>query len=51
MVFGMVSGVHQGMGVLDGVVIVIGEGVVFGVNLGRPIVTNEAFIAYLCGSA
>ena len=40
MPFGMVSGVGRGMGVLDGVVIVKGEGAVFGVNLGRPIVTN-----------
>jgi len=39
MPFGMVSGVGRGMGVLDGVVIVEGNGQ-FGVNLGRPIVTN-----------
>ena len=35
----MVSGVGRGMGVLDGVVIVEGEGAVLEVNLGRPIVT------------
>jgi len=38
------------MGVLDGVVIVEGKGAVFGVNLGRPIVTNGHFVAYLCES-
>ena len=31
-------------------VIVEGEGVVSGVNLGRPIVTNGDFVAYLCES-
>jgi len=31
--FGMVSGVGRGMGVLDGVVIVEGDGAVLGVNL------------------
>ena len=34
MLFGMVSGVGQGMGVLDEVVNVEGEGAVSGVNLG-----------------
>jgi len=43
MLFGMVSGVGQGMGVLDGVEIVEGVGAVFGVNLGHPIVTNGDF--------
>ena len=43
MPFGVVSGVGIGMGVLDGVVIVEGEGAVFGVNLGRPIVPDGAF--------
>jgi len=43
--FGVVSGVGQGMGILDGVVIIKGEGPVLGVKLGRPIVTNEAFVA------
>ena len=43
MQFGMVSGVGQGMGVLDGVVIVEGEGAVFGVNLGCLLVTSGAF--------
>ena len=36
----VVIGVGQGMGVLDGVVIVEREGAVLGVNLGRPIVIN-----------
>ena len=40
---GMVSGVGQGMGVLDGVVIVEGKGS-FGVNLGHPIITNGYFV-------
>jgi len=44
MPLGMVSGVVRGMGVLDGLVIVKGEGS-FGVNLGRPIVTNGDFVA------
>ena len=39
MPFGVVSGVGRRMGVLDGVVIVEGEGAVFWVNSGRPIVT------------
>jgi len=42
MAFGVVSGVGRAMGVLDGVVIVEGEGSVLGVNVGRPIVTNVA---------
>ena len=42
MPFGVVSGVGRGMTVLDGVVIVEGKGS-FGVNLGRPIVTNGTF--------
>ena len=45
MPLGMVSRVSRGMGVLDGVVIVEGEGAVFGMNLGHPIVTNGAFVA------
>jgi len=45
MPFGMVSGVGRGMGVLDGMVIVEGEGAVLGMNLGRPIVTSGAFVA------
>jgi len=45
MSFGMVSGVSQGIDVLDGVVIVKGEGAVLGVILGHPIVTNGAFVA------
>ena len=39
MPFGMVSGVGRGMGVLDGVVIVEGEGQYWG-EFGRPIVIN-----------
>jgi len=45
MLFGVGSGVGQGMGVLDGVVIVEGEETVLGVNLGRPIVTSGDFDA------
>jgi len=45
MLFGVVSGVGRAMGVFDGVVIVEGEGVVFGVIVGRPIETNKEFIA------
>jgi len=41
----------QGMGVLDGVVIVKVEGAFFRVNLGHPIVTNEDFIVQLCKCA
>ena len=44
MPFGMLSGVGRWMGVLDGVVIVEGEGAVLGVNLERLIVTNGAFV-------
>jgi len=40
MIFGVVSVVGRGMGILDWVVIVEGEGTVLGVNLGRPIVTS-----------
>jgi len=47
MLFGMVSGVGQGMGVLNGVVIVEGEGAVLRLNLGRPIVTNGDFATRL----
>jgi len=43
--FGMVSGVGQGTGVLDGVVIIQGEGAVLEVNLGCPIITNGDFVA------
>ena len=39
MLFGMVSGVGQGMGVLDGAVL--------GVNMGCPIVTNGDFAKWL----
>jgi len=46
MSLGMVSGVSREMGVLDGVVIVKGEGAVLGVNLGHPIVISGVFIAY-----
>jgi len=43
MPFGVVRGVDRGTGILDRVVIVEGEGAVWGVNFGRPIVTNGAF--------
>jgi len=33
-----------------GVVSIEGERAVLGVNLGSPIVTNRAFVAYLCES-
>ena len=45
MLLGMVSGVSRGMDVLDGVMIVKGEGAVLGVNLGCPIVTSGDFVA------
>ena len=45
MPFGMVSTVGRGIGVLDGVVIVEGQGVFWGVNFERSIVTNGAFVA------
>ena len=47
MPFGMVSGAGRGMGVLDGVVIVKGEGAVLVLNFGRPIVTNWDFATRL----
>jgi len=40
MPFGEVSGVGRGVGVLDGVVIVKGEGAVLVVNVRRPIITK-----------
>ena len=43
MPFGMVSGVDRGMGVLDGGGDCRRGRSSFGVNLGRPIVTNGAF--------
>jgi len=42
MPFETVSGVGRGMVVLDGVVIVEGEGTVLGVNMGRPIVNKSS---------
>jgi len=44
MPFGAVSGVGQGMGVLDEADIV-GERAVLGVNIGHPIVTSGDFVA------
>jgi len=45
--FGVVSGVSRGSGVLDGVVIVKGEGVVWGRGkLEHPTVTSGDFVAY-----
>ena len=46
MLFGVVSEVGRGMGVLDGVVIVEGKG-----EVGCPIATNGTFVARLCGNA
>jgi len=43
MPFGVLTGIGRGMGVLNGVVIVKGEGAILGVNLGHPIITNGAF--------
>jgi len=47
MSFAVVSGVGLGMGVLDFAIILVliveGEGAVFEVNLGRPVVTSGAF--------
>ena len=51
MPFGMVTVVGRRMGVLDGVVIIKGEGTVLGVNVGHPVVTTGDFIASLCESA
>ena len=45
MPFGMVSGVGRGMGVLDGGGDRPRRRGSFGVNLGRPIVTNGDFVA------
>jgi len=44
MLLEMMSGVSRGMGLLDGVIIVEGEGAVFEVNFWRTIVTNGAFV-------
>jgi len=51
MPFGVVSGVGLGSGVLDFGGYREGEGTVWRVNLGRPIVTNGDFVASLCGIA
>jgi len=45
MPFGLVSRVGRGMGVLNGVEIVEGEGVVLVVNVGHSTVTNGDFVA------
>jgi len=45
MPFGMVSGFGRGMGLLDGGCDRRREKGTFGVNLGRPIVTNGEFVA------
>ena len=47
MPFGIMSGVGRGMAVLDEGVIIEGEGVVLGLNLGSPIVTNWDFATRL----
>ena len=44
MPFGVVSGVGQGMGVLDGGRDRLREGTILGVNVGHPIVTNGDFV-------
>ena len=44
MPFRVTSGVGRVMGVLDGVVIVEGQGAVLGVNLGRPTGTSGNFV-------
>jgi len=51
MPFGMVSGVGLGIGVLGGSSDRRKGRDIFGVNLGRPIVTNGDFVAWLCESA
>ena len=51
MLFGVVSGVGQGVGELDGMEIVGREGVVLWVNVGHPIVTNGDFVAQLFSAA
>ena len=51
MPLGKVSGVGREMCVLDGGGDRRRERDSSGVNLRRPIVTNEAFVAELCGSA
>jgi len=50
MPFRVMSGVGRVRGVLDGVVIVEGQGAVLGVNLGRPTGTSRDFVEYLCMS-
>ena len=47
MPFGEVSGVSRGMGVLDGSGDRRREGAFWGMNLGRPIVTNGDFATRL----
>jgi len=47
MLFGMVSGVSQGIRVLDGVVIIEGEVAVLGVNLGHPTVSSGHYATRL----
>ena len=39
------SVVGRGMGVLDGVAIVEGEGALLAVNLGHPVVNNGDYVA------
>jgi len=48
--FGVVNGVGQGMGVLDGNDVPRRRRGSFGMNLGRPIETNRDFVAWLCVS-
>ena len=51
MPFGLVSGVGQGVGVLDKVGDRRKIKGSFGVKLGRPSLTNREFVAQLCGNA
>ena len=41
----MVGGISRGMVVLDGVVIVKGEGAVLGMNLRHPIIASEDILS------
>jgi len=43
--FGVVNGVGRGLGVLDGGVNRRGKGQFWGIKVGRPIVTDDDFVA------
>ena len=51
MPFGVVNRLSPRMRQVDGVEIALREGSIFGVNMGRPIITNGDFIAELRKSA